>query len=102
MAEHDGIMLENIAAPLADLNALPDGFVGLRIPSRRYALFTHTGTMSGVQETYVRAFDAIAAAGVAVEQNAWRIERYDFRFTPTIDDGEGERNAYDILIPLQS
>lgn len=77
MAEHDGVMLENIAAPLSDLNTLPNGFVGLRIPSRQYALATHIGSMSGVQETYLRTFDAIGAAGLVIDESAWRLERYD-------------------------
>ncbi|MFB9291636.1 GyrI-like domain-containing protein [Pseudoduganella plicata] len=101
MAEHDGIMLENIAVQLADLNALPKGFVGLRIPPCRYALTTHTGPMSGVQDTYLRAFDAIADASLIIDHSAWRLERYDNRFTPTVDAADSEQNAYDILIPLQ-
>ena len=56
--------------------------------------------MSGVQATYLAAYVAIEKAGLQIDGLAWRLERYDERFTPTVNDPSSEDNGYDILIPL--
>lgn len=100
LQRHGGIMLECIAAPLADLNALPAGMLALRIPARRYAIFTHVGPMTAVQDTYLAAFRALEEAGLRLDQEAPRLERYDSRFIPTVDEAQRAANAYDLLLPL--
>lgn len=100
LQQHGGVMLECIAAPLADLNALPAGMLALRIPARRYAIFTHAGPMTAVQDTYLAAFRALDEAGLQLDREAPRLERYDSRFIPTVDEAQRAANAYDILLPL--
>jgi AraC family transcriptional regulator len=101
LREHEGVMLECIAGPVEDLNLLPAGMTALRIPGRRYAMFTHRGPMTAVQATYVTAFAAMEQLGLRQDTAAWRLERYDSRFTPTVDNPARPANAYDILIPLR-
>ncbi|MGG7606256.1 GyrI-like domain-containing protein [Massilia sp. BKSP1R2A-1] len=100
LQEKDGVHIECIAAEVADLNNLPPGMIGIRIPERRYALLTHRGPMARVQATYLTGFAAIEQLGMAQDEEGWRLERYDRRYTPTQDDGARPDNAYDILIPL--
>jgi AraC family transcriptional regulator len=100
LREHEGVMLECIAGPIEDLNMLPAGMTALRIPGGRYAMFTHRGPMTAVQATYLTAFAAMEQLGLRQDTAAWRLERYDRRFTPTIDNPARPDNAYDILIPL--
>ncbi|WP_256077172.1 GyrI-like domain-containing protein [Massilia sp. YIM B04103] len=100
LQQHGGIMVECIAAPLDDLNALPAGMVALRIPARRYAIFTHAGPMTAVQTSYLEAFRALEDSRLQLDREAPRLERYDSRFIPTVDEAQRAANAYDILLPL--
>ena len=48
-------------------------------------------------------FTDVTEAGLSVmarDEEGWRIERYDRRYTPSLHDGNRPDNAYDILIPL--
>lgn len=98
--ENAGVHIECIATEVADLNHLPPGMIGIRIPARRYALLTHRGPVSRVPTTYTTGFAAIEQLGMVQNEEAFRLERYDRRFTPGMDDGERPDNAFDILIPL--
>ena len=98
--ENAGVHIECIATEVADLNDLPPGMIGIRIPARRYALLTHRGPVSRLQTTYTTGFAAIEQLGMVPDEEAFRLERYDRRFTPGADDGERPDNAFDILIPL--
>jgi AraC family transcriptional regulator len=100
LQDRDGVRLEGVVAEVADLNNLPPGMVGMRIPERRYAMLTHRGPMARVQATYLTGYAAIEQLGMAPDEEGWRIERYDRRYTPSVDDGNRPDNAYDILIPL--
>lgn len=100
LQEKDGVYLECVATEVADLNKLPPGMIGISIPERRYALLTHRGPMARVPATYVTGNAAMEQLGMVPDEEAWRIERYDGRYTPSRDDGNRPDNAYDILIPL--
>jgi AraC family transcriptional regulator len=100
LQEKDGVHIECVAAEVADLNNLPPGMIGIRIPERRYAMLTHRGPVTRVQATYLTGFAAIEQLGMVQDEEAWRIERYDRRYTPALHDGNRPDNAYDILIPL--
>lgn len=100
LQDKDGMHIECVAAEVADLNNLPPGMIGIRIPERRYAMLTHRGPMTRVQATYLTGYAAIEQLGMVRDEEAWRIERYDRRYTPALDDGNRPDNAYDILIPL--
>lgn len=100
LQDKDGVRVECVAAEVDDLNNLPPGMIGIRIPGRRYAMLTHRGPVTRVQASYLTGYAAIEQLGMVQDEEAWRIERYDRRYTPMLDDGNRPDNAYDILIPL--
>jgi AraC family transcriptional regulator len=100
LQDKDGVRVECVAAEVADLNNLPPGMIGIRIPERRYAMLTHRGPVTRVQVTYLTGYATIEQLGMVPDEEGWRIERYDRRYTPSLDDGNRPDNAYDILIPL--
>jgi AraC family transcriptional regulator len=102
LQERGGINIECVAGEVADLNAVPDGMVALRVPGRRYAVFTHRGPMTAVQATYVTAFAAMEQLGLRPDATGWRLERYDRRFTPSVDSPTRPDNAFEILVPLRN
>ena len=100
LQDKQGVRIECIAAEVSDLNTLPPGMIGIRIPERRYAMLTHRGPVTRVQATYLTGYAAIEQLGMVQDEEGWRIERYDRRYTPALHDGNRPDNAYDILIPL--
>jgi AraC family transcriptional regulator len=101
LLDEAGIVIECVAGVVSDLNLVPAGMVALRVPARRYAVFAHRGPMATVQATYVTAFSAMEQLGLRHDTTGWRLERYDRRFTPGVDNPARPDNAYDILIPLR-
>jgi AraC family transcriptional regulator len=102
LQERGGINIECVAREVSDLNEIPDGMIGLRIPGRRYAVFTHRGPMTAVQATYITAFAAMEQLGLRLDTAGWRLERYDRRFTPSVDNPARPDNAFEILVPLRN
>jgi predicted transcriptional regulator YdeE len=102
LQERGGIHIECVAREVADLNAIPAGMIGLRIPGKRYAVFTHRGPMTAVPATYVTAFAAMEQLGLRQDTAGWRLERYDRRFTPSVDSPSRPGNAFEILVPLRN
>jgi predicted transcriptional regulator YdeE len=100
MPQYGGFKLECVAVEVADLNNLPHGMIGIRIPERRYALMTHRGPMVHAQASTVTGIATMEQLGMEEDETGIRLERYDRRYTPTVDDGARLDNAYDILIPL--
>ena len=100
MPQYGGMKLECIAVQVADLNNLPPGMIGIRIPERRYALMTHRGPMVHAQASTVTGIATMEQLGMEEDEDGIRLQRYDRRYTPTVDDDARPDNAYDILIPL--
>ena len=96
----DGEQVECVAVEVADLDQLPPGMIGIRVPARRYALMTHRGPMLHAQASRVTGTAAMEQLGMQADEEGIRLERYDRRYTPTVDDGTRPDNAYDILVPL--
>ena len=96
----NGVQLECVAVEVADLNKLPPGMIGICVPARRYALMTHRGPMVHAQASRVTGTAAMEQLGMEADEEGIRLERYDGRYTPTLDDGARPDNAYDILVPL--
>jgi AraC family transcriptional regulator len=92
---------EYIVVEVERFERIPAGMVGFTIPERKYARFTHTGPMEQVQNTYHGAFRWLNEQGIAVEEQALRMERYDERFVPTVHDSARQENAYEIFIPVR-
>ena len=69
---------------------LPEGFTALRIPQRRYAVFTHAGHVSGIPSV-MRAIwtDWLPNSGHRFADAPF-FERYDRRFNPVTGAGEIE------------
>ncbi|MEM8513329.1 AraC family transcriptional regulator [Massilia sp. MP_M2] len=96
----DGEQVECVAVEVADLDQLPPGMIGIRVPARRYALMTHRGPMLHAQASHATGTAAMEQLGMQADEEGIRLERYDRRYTPTVDDGARPDNAYDILVPL--
>ncbi len=96
----DGEQVECVAVEVADLDQLPPGMIGIQVPARRYALMTHRGPMVHAQASRVTGTAAMEQLGMEADEEGIRLERYDRRYTPTVDDGARPDNAYDILVPL--
>lgn len=75
--------------------------VGFTIPPRTYARFTHVGPISQVRDTYTRLFLWLDKQGLAVDETALRMERYDERCIPSVHAASRPENAFDNFIPLR-
>ena len=53
---------------------VPDGMVCLTLPEQRYAVFTHVGPMSKVQDTYRAVFAWLVRNGLEQDKNALWLE----------------------------
>ncbi|WP_197259463.1 GyrI-like domain-containing protein [Paenibacillus dendritiformis] len=91
-----------IGVEVSDQGQLPDGMIGLTIPTQRYARFTFTGPMTQVSDFYMRCFDWIRKEGYEKNVAVLGLEIYDQRYHPAIADPERETNEFEIYIPLQS
>ena len=100
MRQDNGEQVECVAVEVADLDQLPPGMIGIQVPARRYALMTHRGPMVHAQASRVTGTAAMEQLGMEADEEGIRLERYDRRYTPTVDDGARPDNAYDILVPL--
>lgn len=80
------------------LDELPEGFAGLRLPARRYAVFRHDEHVSKIGSTCAAIFgEWLPAACVkAAAGPLMMIEHYDERFDPRTGEGGAE-----IWVPLQ-
>jgi AraC family transcriptional regulator len=76
---------------------LPQGFSSIRLPARRYAVFTHKGHVSSIPAT-MRAIwqDWLPKSGHRFADAPF-FERYDKRFDPKTGNGE-----FEIWMPLEA
>lgn len=81
---------------VGDFNRLPGDFARIRLPPRRYAVFTHRGHVAGLRATVYSIWNnALPASGLKLD-DAPDFERYDARFDPLTGQGE-----IDIFIPVK-
>ena len=81
---------------VAGFNRLPADLARIRLPARRYAVFTHSGHVAGLRASVYSIWNnALPASGLEVA-DAPDFERYDARFDPRTGQGE-----IDICIPLK-
>jgi len=80
------------------LDDLPEGFVGLRLPARRYAVFLHKEHISKIGSTCAAIYSEWQpnAAEAVAEGSLTMIEHYDQRFDPRTGEGGAE-----IWVPLR-
>jgi AraC family transcriptional regulator len=83
---------------VSSLDELPEGFAGMRLPARRYAVFWHGGHISTIGATCGAIFSQWLPSSdlTTAEGPLMMIEHYDQRFDPKTGNGGAE-----ILIPLQ-
>ncbi len=82
---------------VTDFDRLPADLARIRLPARRYAVFTHTGHVVGLRATVYSIWNhALPASGLQLA-DAPDFERYDARFDPRTGLGE-----IDIYIPVKS
>lgn len=95
--DDDGNIDYFTAVELTSFENLPKEFTHLRLPERRYAVFTHRDHISGIRRTWDAALsDWLPRAGLTMA-DAPDFERYDERFDPRTGNGEVE-----IWIPVTS
>jgi AraC family transcriptional regulator len=76
---------------------LPEGFTTIRLPPRRYAVFTHRGHVSSIPATMKAIWGEWLPASGHKFADAPFFERYDGRFNPRTGEGEVE-----LWLPLES
>ncbi|MDF2680064.1 MAG: hypothetical protein K0R47_1254 [Brevibacillus sp.] len=91
---------EYITVEVERFEQIPVGMVGLTLPEKTYARFTHSGPIDQVQKTYLKAFEWLKEQGYRVDEEALRMERYDERYVPAEHESSRTENAYEIYIPL--
>lgn len=75
---------------------MPAEFATVRIPARRYAVFTHTGHVSNISATFQHAWGVWLPSSGEKAADAPMFERYDARFDPMTGTGEME-----VWLPLE-
>ncbi|MBD1371429.1 AraC family transcriptional regulator [Hazenella sp. IB182357] len=80
---------------------VPTGLIQLAIPVQQYAMFTHQGPMSQVEQSYLQAWEWMKEQKLDKDVSVLTLERYDHRFHPIHDEAESETNEYEIYIPVQ-
>lgn len=95
------IYTEYLAVEVERFDNIPYGMLAFALPPRRFLKTTHRGPMSNVQQTYLRLFQWMQENGYEQDRSTLRMERYDQRFTPTVDDPARDENEFEILIPVK-
>jgi len=89
--------LQYIAAVQADSQpTVPEGMVCRKIPSIRFAVFTHRGSMDAIGETVGKIYREWLPASGFQQADVDDIEHYDQRFCP-----ESAESEMEYWIPLQ-
>lgn len=77
---------------------LPEGIAAVAVPARRYAAFTHRGSMerSHISATYRQAFAWMKRVGLKQVPGALWLERYGEQYDPG-----AAANEFEIYIPVE-
>ncbi len=80
---------------VSDLDNVPEGMVGETVPGGTFAVFTHTGPVDTLNETYDLIYGTwLPAAGIETD-TFYDFERYDLRFN------NSETSIMEIWIPIR-
>jgi AraC family transcriptional regulator len=85
------------AVEVSDLIDLPEEMVGRTIPARKYAVFTHKGSVDKILETYQAVYAVWQPKSGYELLKAPDFEYYDERFNPD----NPETSELDIYIPIK-
>jgi len=72
---------------VTDFTDLPDGFAMLRLPSRKYAVFSHRGHVSQLRRTHYTIWNKWLSESRTEFANAPNFELYKKEFDPRTGDG---------------
>ena len=86
----DGTFSYLAGVEVGQANGLPATFQTVRIPARRYAVFTHRGHVAGISSTFGTIYQKWLPQSGFKAANAPSFERYDQRFNPMTGTGEVE------------
>lgn len=91
-----GMWFYMAAHEVSELSEIPLDMVAKVIPASTYAVFTHTGPIERLPETYQHGYRSWLPAS-PYEPAAWfDLELYDDRFKPEVPDSE-----IDVCIPVK-
>jgi len=95
--DFDGERFSYMAGVKVDAtDGLPEGMEAKLVPAQTYAVFTHRGPVSGLQETYERIHESWLAENGLQFSEGIDFELYDDRFYGPTD----ERSELDLYIPI--
>jgi AraC family transcriptional regulator len=78
------------AVEVAEVSGVAEELTEVHVPAGKYAVYTHHGHISGIQESWKRLFgQALPDAGLK-ESGDLSFERYDSRFDPATGEGDVE------------
>lgn len=83
------------AVEVERIGAVPEGMVALTLPARRYAVWTHHGSLATFPDTMKQIFGRWLAESKLPHASAPDFEWYDERFDPETGSGE-----IDVYVPL--
>ena len=96
--ETENSEFEYIAAvEVNDFGEVPEGMIGKTVPARKYAVFTHKGSVDRISETYKYIYGTWQPKSDCELVKSPDFEYYDARFDP---DNQ-EASELDIYIPIQ-
>ncbi len=83
--------------PVSKVESMPDGMISCEIPARKYAVFTHKGSLDTLPHTVNYIWGTWVPKNIEAYQHkdAIDFELYDDRFDPKTLSGE-----FDIYIPV--
>lgn len=95
--DFDGERFSYMAGVRVDtIEAVPEGFESKLVPAQTYAVFTHRGSVAGLQDTYERIHESwLAENGLQLAEGI-DFELYDERFRGPMN----EASEIDLYIPI--
>lgn len=96
-SDDDGNIEYLSGVEVRSFDGLPPDFATLRLPARRYAVFTHEGHISAIRATWQAIFTSGLPSIGEEMSDAPDFERYDERF-----DGRTGNGAVEIWVPLKA
>ena len=82
---------------VSDFSSLPADYARLHVGAQRYAVFTHTGHVSTVRDTFMAIFNDWFPKSGMQPAAAPVFERYDERF-----DGQTGLGGFEIWVPVRA
>ncbi|MGA8942599.1 MAG: GyrI-like domain-containing protein [Thermoactinomyces sp.] len=90
-----------IAVEVSKADIVPKGMLSLTVPTQKYAVFTHRGSIRNTSSTYQKALKWIKKMGYQKDDSTLGLEVYDHRYTPVTHNLDSPDNRYDLFIPIK-